>query len=295
MARTAMTLITGGLGSGKTTLVQRFIDDVPLKLAVLVNEFGDIGIDGSIIRAKNINLIELAGGCVCCELTGEFEAAVAELMQTVRPQLIVVEATGVAESDALVLEVEEQIKDVRLDCVIYIADAYTSLKYPRMGYVERTQLQAADAVLINKADLVTGDQMETVEARIRQFNTRAALVRTIYARVDVNLLLGAETGKRPRVPAHRPHTVDLVQFSYRSHSDFVRTAFEAFLRHLPQQVFRAKGFIRLDGRSHLLNYVGDRYELAPAEAQATRLVFIGPGLESAKAGLIRQIDACARA
>lgn len=292
MPKMPIVLITGALGSGKTTLLQRFIDEVPLKLAVLVNEFGEIGIDGTVIRAKNVNLIELAGGCVCCELTGEFEAAVTELMQTMQPQMIVVEATGVAESDALVLEVEESISGVRLDSVIYLADAYTSLKYPQVGYVARNQLQAADVVLINKIDLVAADRLQAIETQIRQFNSRAAILPTAFAEVDVKMLLGTTGQPRPALTRTHRHSVELTQLSYRSHNDFSRTAFETLLAGLAPGVVRAKGFIRLDGRYHLLNQVGDRFTLEPVAADATWLVFIGPGLEPVKDRLIEAIEAC---
>jgi G3E family GTPase len=120
--RTPITLITGSLGSGKTTLLKRIIQASGGKLAVLINEFGEIGIDGRIIRGENTRVIELAGGCVCCELAGEFVAAVGELLEKYQPDMIVLEATGVAEADALVYEVEDDLPQVRLDCVLCVGD-----------------------------------------------------------------------------------------------------------------------------------------------------------------------------
>jgi|GEM_PF-1693409 len=144
--RTPLTLITGSLGSGKTTLLKRIIRFSESKLAVLINEFGEIGIDGRIIKGEHTRLIELAGGCVCCELTGEFVAAVNELLDKYQPDMIVLEATGVAEADALVYEVEEDLPRVRLDCVICIVDGWAGSRYPQVGYVGRVQLQQADII-----------------------------------------------------------------------------------------------------------------------------------------------------
>ena len=140
--RTPLTLITGSLGSGKTTLLQRIIAAADTtRLAVLINEFGEIGIDGRVIKGEHLRLIELAGGCVCCVLAGEFVAAVNELLDQYRPDMIVLEATGVAEADALVYEVEDDLPRVRLDCVICIVDGWADVRYPRIGYVSRLQLQ----------------------------------------------------------------------------------------------------------------------------------------------------------
>src|ERR671923_948046 len=100
--RTPLTVITGPLGSGKTTLLRHIVATVPTKLAILMNEFGDIAIDSKIIAGKNIRMAELGGGCVCCSLLGEFEAAVHEIIDKSAPERIVVETTGLAGPEALV-------------------------------------------------------------------------------------------------------------------------------------------------------------------------------------------------
>ena len=138
--RTPITIVTGSLGSGKTTLLRRILETTGRRLAILMNEFGEIAIDSRVIAGKNVQMIELAGGCVCCSLTGELEAAVVEIIDAVHPELIVLEATGVAEADALVYEIEDNIPLVRLDGVVTIVDAYVTIKFPQMGYTTRTQV-----------------------------------------------------------------------------------------------------------------------------------------------------------
>ena len=100
--RTPLTVITGALGSGKTTLLRYILTVVSRKIVILMNEFGEIAIDAKILQGKNVQMADLGGGCVCCSLLGEFEAAVDEIIATVNPDRIVVETTGVAEPDALV-------------------------------------------------------------------------------------------------------------------------------------------------------------------------------------------------
>jgi G3E family GTPase len=113
--RTPITVITGPLGSGKTTLLRHMVATVPLRLAIVMNEFGEIAIDSKIIGGKNVQMAELGGGCVCCSLLGEFDAAVHEIIATVAPEWIVVETTGVAEPDAIVLDIEDNLPSVRLN------------------------------------------------------------------------------------------------------------------------------------------------------------------------------------
>ena len=109
--KTLISIITGFLGAGKTTLLKRIIDNLDRKFAILMNEFGDVSIDTDIITGKNVNIAELLGGCVCCSLTGEFEEAIKEIIKKYKPEIIIVETTGVAEPDALVFEVSENLKD----------------------------------------------------------------------------------------------------------------------------------------------------------------------------------------
>src|SRR4030042_5266482 len=118
--RTPITLITGPLGSGKTTLLRHILDRVSKKSAILTNACGEIAIDRKIIEGKNIQIAEMDGGCVCCSLQGEFEAAVNEVIDTVDPEMIVVETTGVAEPDALIFDIQESLPRVRLDGVVSV-------------------------------------------------------------------------------------------------------------------------------------------------------------------------------
>jgi G3E family GTPase len=188
--KTPIALITGSLGSGKTTLLKNIIRAADRPLAILMNEFGEIAIDSRIIQLENVQMVELAGGCVCCELTGELEAAVKELIDKFSPEFIVVEATGVAESDALVYEVEDNLPQVRLDSVVCIVDAFTSIRFPQVGYVGRTQLAVADIVLVNKMDLVGDQEIEAVVKQIRNYNSDARFLRPCNANWISRCFLG---------------------------------------------------------------------------------------------------------
>src|SRR5205814_5346790 len=107
MPRTPITLVAGPLGSGKTTLLRHILAVQPGKIAIVMNEFGEIAIDTKVIEGKSVRIAELGGGCVCCSLLGEFEAAVDEIIAHVKPDRIIVETTGLAEPEALMFNIQE--------------------------------------------------------------------------------------------------------------------------------------------------------------------------------------------
>src|SRR3989440_10799740 len=114
MLRTPITLITGPLGSGKTTLLRQILETHLAKIAIVMNEFGEIAIDTKVVEGKNVRIAELGGGCVCCSLLGEFEAAVDEIIEKIDPAIIVVETTGLAAAEAPVFNIQEALPRSRL-------------------------------------------------------------------------------------------------------------------------------------------------------------------------------------
>ena len=290
-ARTPITIVTGSLGSGKTTLLRRILDTTGRRLAILMNEFGEIAIDSRVIAGRNVQMIELAGGCVCCSLTGELEAAVQEIIDSVHPELIVLEATGVAEADALVYEIEDNIPMVRLDGVVAIVDAYASIKFPQMGYTTRTQLEAADILLINKIDLVNTDELKQVEEQARSHNSRATVFRSVRCEMDTGLLFGLGIEKREAV-APPQHTDEFQSVVFTTIKAINRERFSRFAENLPETVYRAKGFVCFADGPALFNYVAGRAELEEFPADKTELVFIGRGISKIGESLVRKMESC---
>jgi G3E family GTPase len=289
--RTPIILITGSLGCGKTTLLQKILDGIDLRLAILMNEFGELAIDSQILQGENVKMVELDGGCVCCELTGEFEAAVKEVIQTAKPEIIVVEATGVAEADALVYEVEDNLPQVRLDCVICIVDAFASIKYPHMGYTTRTQLEVADIILINKTDLISSEEYDAVTEQVQKFNESATLFKTVQCKMDIKLLFGLDI-KRHALPEIKPVGHGFQSFSFTTAKRLRSEKFLEWITDLPGAVYRAKGFVRLDTGDYLLNYVAGRLDMADFQAKDTQLVIIGRGIGENQESLLTGLQNC---
>jgi G3E family GTPase len=289
--RTPLTIISGPLGSGKTTLLRHLLATVSRKLAIIMNEFGEIAVDSKIIEGKSVRMAELAGGCVCCSLLGEFEAAVNEIIATVAPEDIILETTGVAEPGALVFDIEENLPQIRLDGVICVEDADGLLKYPSLGHTARVQIESADLLLLNKVDLVSESALPPLEAKLRQLNDTASILRVERGRVDAALLLGLGREKAVPKPAH-VHQLEFESFSYASGATFNRERFEAFAASLAPAIYRAKGFIQFPDGPQLFNYVAGRWDFEPFAHEGTELVFIGKQVTPHREAILHRLQAC---
>lgn len=285
-------LISGPLGSGKTTLLLHILAETRQRLALVINEFGELGIDSRVTRGQNVQIAGLDGGCVCCSLIGEFEAAVKEIVDAVAPDAIVVETTGVAEPEALVADIAEELPGTRIDGVVTVIDADAMLRFPELGSTERIQIEAADLLLLNKVDLLaSAAEARALEARLRASNERAPIVPTSHCRVDMSLLFGM-TRERALVEAHHRHQPDYESFVFRSARPLDRERFERTVGALEPDVYRAKGFVRFADDSYLFNYVAGRWDLARFPGEDTRLVFIGKGVRAEEARIIDALRAC---
>jgi G3E family GTPase len=289
--RTPITLVAGPLGSGKTTLLRHVLATHPEKIAVVMNEFGEIAIDTKVIEGKNVRIAELGGGCVCCSLLGEFEAAIGEIIEKFVPERIVVETTGLAEPEALVFNIQEALPQCRLDGVVSVIDADMLVRFPELGHTTRLQIEGADILLLNKIDLVETTQIEPLETKLRQINPTAAIVRTERCRIDPELLFGIGREKKVAPPQHE-HQPEFESFTFSSDNTFSRACFERFVNSLTASVLRAKGFVRFADGEQLFNFVAGRWELESFEADRTELVFIGKKIAAEKEAILGALKKC---
>ena len=290
--RTPITLITGPLGSGKTTLLRHILATRPAKIAVVMNEFGEIAIDSKVVEGKNVRIAELGGGCVCCSLLGEFEAAVNEIIQRVEPDIIVVETTGLAEPEALVFNIQEALPQCRLDGVASVIDADMLVRFPELGHTTRLQIEGADILLLNKIDLVKPRKLSGLGAKLREINPSAAIVRTKRCQIDPAILFGVGREGKVAPPEHK-HQPEFESFTFSSEKTFSRDCFERFADGLPASMHRAKGFMLFPDGAQLFNFVAGRWDLEPFETDRTDLVFIGKKIAAKKSELLRALDECA--
>src|SRR5918994_1937284 len=179
-----VTVLTGYLGSGKTTLLNRILSENHGKrYAVIVNEFGEIGIDNDLIVESDEEIYEMNNGCVCCTVRGDLIRVVEGLMR--RPggfDGILVETTGLADPApvAQTFFVDEDVRSkTKLDAIVTVADAKHLLAELDHAHEAQEQLAFADVVLLNKTDLVAPTELKAVEARIRRINPTAAIKHSI--------------------------------------------------------------------------------------------------------------------
>lgn len=279
--KTPIAIISGSLGSGKTTLLKRVIDNLDRKFAILMNEFGEISIDTQIIKEKNVNVQELTGGCVCCSLTGEFEEALKEIIEKYSPEIIIVETTGVAEPDAIVFDIEENLSNVKLDTVIIIVDADSVVRFPSIGRITYSQIEMADVILLNKVDLVNENQLVDIENKLKEINQHAHIFRTKHCDIDVDLLFSLEVEHRIKKKHEKEDRIKMDSFVLEINRDFKKEEFEKFLSSIPKEVYRLKGFANLDRKSTLINYVAGRWSLEYQEGEK-KIVFIGEDIKKIK-------------
>ena len=290
------TIIGGYLGAGKTTLLNNLLrHNRGLRLAVLVNDFGDINIDADLVVNNDGDTINLASGCICCSLADGFMQALARLRDRAdRIDHIIVEASGV--SDPVKIGQYGAILDYALDGVIVLADAEQIREKAANKYVGDTvirQLRGADLLVLNKVDLVTTSELAEVRRWLASVAPGVRIVTTTHGDVPLAILLGAhtavpDTNQASEVHNHSEHDHTAI---YETHSivsvaPVTRASFAAMLNALPEGILRAKGFVYLTddpATCHVLQLVGSRWELTAARPwgetpPATRLVFIGlPG------------------
>jgi G3E family GTPase len=204
-----VTILTGFLGAGKTTLLNHILTNQQgVKTAVLVNEFGEIGIDNDLIVATGDDMVELSNGCICCTINGELLEAVYRLLE--RPEkldYLVVETTGLADPLPVAMTfLGSDLRDLtRLDSIITLVDAENFSEELLQGEVARAQIVYGDMLLLNKCDLVSEERLQQLESQLREIKTDARMLRCVKGEVPLPLLLSVGLFESDRVAAQQQH------------------------------------------------------------------------------------------
>ncbi|PZV24159.1 MAG: cobalamin biosynthesis protein CobW [Cyanobium sp.] len=202
-----VTILTGFLGAGKTTLLNHILSNQDgIKTAVLVNEFGEIGIDNDLIIATGDDMVELSNGCICCSINGELLEAVERILDRPDPvDYLVVETTGLADPLPVAMTfLGSELRDTtRLDSIITLIDAENFDDSTMASEVGRAQVIYGDILLLNKTDLVAEERLVEVESRLRELKKDARILRSVSGQVPLPLLLSVGLFESDRVVAEQ--------------------------------------------------------------------------------------------
>jgi G3E family GTPase len=320
-----VTVITGFLGSGKTTLLNHILTaEHGRRIAVIENEFGEVGIDDALVLEAEEEIFEMNNGCICCTVRGDLIRILGNLMRRRdRFDHIIIETTGLADPApvAQTFFVDDEISSqLALDAIVCLVDAAHILSHldeDRPDGVENEsveQIAFADRIVINKLDLVDEAQIAEVEARVSAINSMAQVVRTTHGKVDLDAVLGVgafDLGRAleldPTFLTDSDHehdqTVTSVGFEVAGDLDGERLNdwLSTLLREQGTDIFRSKGILSIAGDParyvfqgvHMLFDGRSDRPWAEGEERTNKLVFIGRNLD--RTGLEASLASCVAA
>ncbi len=303
------TILTGFLGAGKTTVLNRILAAAgKRRIAVLVNELGRIAIDGKLILSKGGDILELAGGCVCCKVDTKNDLwdGIADVIERSRPDHVILETTGIAEPGAILdgfrYLPEEQRHLVEPVGIIAVVEAEAGPRALATREEAREQVLCADRLLLSKLDIASPAQAMQLHECLDAVNPTAERasfpVGESASHALISWILEHKQTRAPRPHSHNHSSGQLIAVSFAETAPLLADRLLKLIEGFGHQLYRVKGFVNIAGeeRRGFLELAGDRVSLAyeepwPAgEARESELVLIGDGLDEAT--LRRQLWAC---
>ena len=316
-AQVPVTVLTGYLGAGKTTLLNRILSEQHgKKYAVIVNEFGELGVDNDLVVNADEEVFEMNNGCICCTVRGDLIRIIEGLMKRKdKFDGILVETTGLADPGpvAQTFFTDEDVKArTRLDAIVTVIDAKHFFGQLEQGAEAEQQVAFADVILLNKTDLVTPDELKKVEDRIRGINRYARIHQTQKSQIALDAILDKGAFDLGRILEFEP---DFLHSGHdHHHEDEVRSLsitadrpvdpdrFQKWMGALLQikggDIFRSKGILAIDGAPRRYVYQGVHMMMdsdwgtpwKDGDKRSSKLVFIGRNLDADN--LQRGFDEC---
>ena len=286
-------IISGFLGAGKTTFIKELAKRTKKEIAIFENEYGTSGVDGDILKeATKVNIWELTEGCICCSVKGDFAASVLTIANTVNPEYLVIEPTGVAMLSNLITNLKQiEYEHIKLMAPIVIVDALSLERYKNeFPEIYKDQIEFADTVIFSKSENLSDNEKEKLGIEVKSINNSCNIVSDHYSTQPDSwwdsLLLKYLDGTVD-IPikdetAEMPDSFSLNNISVRSVEKFI-IFLENLIRGLYGNVFRAKGSFSIRGLNLRFDVADKRYlvELDTDEI-SDKVVFIGNDIKKQK-------------
>ncbi len=309
-------IITGFLGAGKTTLINYILKNKKgWKIAVLVNEFGEVGIDNQLILRTKENIIELSNGCICCQVRGDVIETILKILKKYRNlDYFIIETSGVANPIpvAQTFFLQELQPFIELDAIITVVDALHFKENLKRGNGE-DQIKAADIIILNKTDLIKKETIEKIKKEMRYIAPKARMIETQNSEVKLELFLNVgqfdvqrflddegkwkeEDHEHDKLGNHIEKE-GIISFLFHSEKPLDIAKFQRFAQNLPDNILRSKGIVYFKGLENkaVYQHVGRRIDVKTEqpwgkEKKQTQIVFIGQDCD-AKA-IQQQLQTC---
>jgi G3E family GTPase len=306
MSQVPVTVLTGFLGAGKTTLLNRILTEQHgKKYAVVINEFGELGVDNDLVVNADEEIFEMNNGCICCTVRGDLIRILGGLMKR-KDKLdgILIETTGLADPApvAQTFFTDDDVKArTKLDAIVTVVDARHFLDHVDDSDEAEEQVAFADVILLNKVDLVTEEQLKTVEARIQRINPYATLYRTTKGNIELERILDRGAFDLKRILEIEPHFLhhhhdhhhdeEVGSMSFAADRPIDPDRFQKWMGNLlqtkGQDIFRCKGILDVQGAPrryvfqgvHMLMDTDWGNPWQAGETRSSKLVFIGRDLD----------------
>ena len=305
--KTPVTLLTGDLGAGKTTLLNHILTkEHGKKFAVIVNEFGEEGIDNDLVVGADEEVFEMNNGCICCTVRGDLIRIISGLLKrSEKFDGIIIETTGLADPGPVIQTffVDDELSQlVSLDQVVTVVDAIHFMDKVDESHEAEEQVAFADLIIINKIDLANAEQIETVKNKIKSLNSQVRIIEAQQGNVpmdelldkatfDLSRILEIEPGLLEEDPDDHEHDDEVTSISLVSDKLLDAREFSQWMRALVREhgpsIFRSKGIMAFTDspKRYVLEGVhmvmdsqwGDDWR--PDEKLQSRMVFIGRGLD----------------
>jgi len=297
-------IITGFLGVGKTTMLTNTVKEhfSDKKVAIVVNEFGDIGVDGNILSNVYSEVLEISEGCICCQLAQEFESGVLEIIEKYNPEVIFVETSGASEPFPIFLSLQNL--GISVEGVICVIDSKNLHSY-KDNSTAKYQIGGSNILVLNKTDLVSDDELEAVKQDVIDIKEQYNIKNTLTGKKIFNsyVINNAQQGIVNKEVFEGVYKVDEIvgmakEYEHPDHTtkdsitqkvaylneDIAFDDVDEVLKHLPKSIYRVKGVVKTKDVPNpiVINYSFGNvsFEELDQYDQKSILIFIGESVEN---------------